>query len=124
SWEEVARIITTPAGPNTTFSAAIITGSVVAVGLMALRRYWLRCPFHALGYAISLNYGYALWAPFFFAWLAKIVIQRVGGARLYRQMMPFFLGLAVGDLLAGGLAWLALWIFGPDILGGYVVMFG
>jgi hypothetical protein len=38
--------------------------------------------------------------------------------------MPFFLGLAFGDLLVGGITWLAMAVFGPDITAGYMVQFG
>jgi hypothetical protein len=43
------------------------------------------------------------WLPFFIAWLVKILALRYGGARLYRTLLPFFLGLIAGDLLGGGL---------------------
>ena len=43
------------------------------------------------------------WFPFLLAWAAKGVILRYGGPKLYRQALPFFLGLVVGDLLNGGL---------------------
>jgi len=123
-WEEIARAIVNPDGPDVNRSIAIGTGALIAVALVALRFYWLQSPFHPLGYAISLNYGYALWSNFLLAWLIKSVVQRLGGARLYRQFMPFFLGLVMGDLLAGGISWLALLILGRDALGGYVVWFG
>ncbi|MFP3903585.1 MAG: DUF6784 domain-containing protein, partial [Armatimonadota bacterium] len=69
-------------------------------------------------------YGYALWAPFFVTWVIKGIVHRLGGARLYRQLMPFFLGVAFGDLLAGGISWVIMGIFGGDIFNGYMVQFG
>jgi hypothetical protein len=42
------------------------------------------------------------WMPFFIAWLAKVLLTRMGGMRLYRRALPFFLGLIVGDFLQGG----------------------
>ena len=33
----------------------------------------------------------------------KSLVLRYGGLRLYRQWLPFFLGLIMGDYLAGGL---------------------
>jgi hypothetical protein len=38
--------------------------------------------------------------------------------------MPFFLGLVFGDLLAGGVTWLLMGIFGYEITQGYMVQFG
>ena len=44
-----------------------------------------------------------LWACLFVAWVAKAVILRHGGLRAYRQAIPFFLGLALGDYMFGSL---------------------
>ena len=122
-WEEVAAAIVRPDGPQLNQSLAIGAGAVITVIMVVLRFYWLQSPFHPLGYAISLNYCYALWSTFMFVWILKLAVQRLGGARLYRQLMPFFLGLVLADLLAGGLSWLLLLIIGPQALGGYVVQF-
>ena len=40
-------------------------------------------------------------ASIFIGWLLKILILRYGGARLFRQVTPFFLGLIVGDVEEG-----------------------
>jgi hypothetical protein len=44
-----------------------------------------------------------LWMPFFLAWLIKLFIIKYGGMKLYRQAMPIFLGLIMGDFVGGGL---------------------
>jgi hypothetical protein len=89
-----------------------------------MRFSFLRSPFHPLGYAMSLNYGYCLWGPFLAVWVMKSIIHRLGGARAFRRGMPFFLGLAFGDLFIGGLTWIAMAIFGPEVFSGYMVQFG
>lgn len=124
AWNSVSSAIETPGPPNLDRMIAIGAGAVVIIGLVALRTAWLRSPFHPLGYLATLNHGYALWAPFLVAWILKSVIHRLGGARLFRQLMPFFLGLAMADLLVGGLSWIAMAVFGPDSLAGYIVHFG
>ncbi len=123
-WEEIAAAITNPTGPSVNQSFGIAAGAALTLIMVILRFYWLQSPLHPLGYAISLNYGYALWSTFMFAWIIKGIVNKLGGARLYRQLMPFFLGLVVADLLAGGISWLLVWWLGPDALGGYVVQFG
>jgi hypothetical protein len=48
----------------------------------------------------------SLWFPILLGWAAKRTIIRYGGLRLYREALPFFIGLIIGDyaissLLAG-----------------------
>ncbi|MBU0607071.1 MAG: hypothetical protein KKI08_04255 [Armatimonadetes bacterium] len=123
-WNGVAAAIQHPGPPNTSQVLGSVAGGLVTLLLVVARRAWLRFPFHPLGYAMALNYGYALWGPFLLAWAIKLIIDRLGGAEWYRKMMPFFLGLAIGDLVAGGLLWIVMAVFGPDITNGYMVQFG
>ncbi len=123
-WNGVAAAIRAPGGPNLAQMGGVIAGGVVALLITLARRVWLRFPLHPLGYAMALNYGYCLWGPFLVTWLLKLVIDRLGGSQLYHRLMPFFLGLAIGDLVAGGLMWILLAAFGSEITKGYVVQFG
>ena len=123
-WNAISAGITAPGPGNMPRVWALLTGSLVTIGLVASRQMWMRSPFHPLGYIATVNHGYALWGPFLLTWTLKSIIHRLGGARLFRQLMPFFLGLAMADLLIGGLSWLVMAKFGPDILQGYIVHFG
>jgi hypothetical protein len=38
--------------------------------------------------------------PFFLGWLAKTLVIRYGGLRLYRKTVPMAIGLIGGDLLS------------------------
>ena len=46
-----------------------------------------------------------VWFSFFLTWLIKSAIMRWGGYRTYQSIRPFFLGLLVGNCVAG-----AFWI--------------
>ncbi len=82
--------------------AAMGVGFVVASGLMMLRAHWLGFPFHPIGFAISGSWAMNLvWAPLMIAWVLKWLIVRFGGLPLYRQWLPFFLGLIVGEAVVG-----------------------
>ena len=35
--------------------------------------------------------------PGFLGWLAKSLILRYGGVKMYREALPFFIGLVLGD---------------------------
>ena len=52
-----------------------------------------------------------LWMPLFIAWVVKLVILRFGGLRLYRQALPLFLGLILGEHVVGSI-WSLIGIFG------------
>jgi hypothetical protein len=84
--------------------AAVGFGFGVTAALMLLRTYFVWWPLHPVGYAMA-NTGTmnTTWLPFFLAWLVKVLVLRYGGQRLYRTLMPFFLGLIAGDLIGGGL---------------------
>jgi hypothetical protein len=123
-WNMVRAAIKAPGDPNTSVISGTLAGALVTILLVGARRLWLRFPFHPLGYAMALNYGYCIWGPFLVTWALKLIVDRLGGAQLYRKLMPFFLGLAIGDLIAGGLMWIILGIFGSEVTKGYVVQFG
>ncbi len=39
------------------------------------------------------------WSPFMIGWIAKTLVVRYGGLRLYRRTVPLAIGLISGDLL-------------------------
>ena len=71
-------------------------------GLTWLRSRFVGFPLHPLGYCIGPGLIW-LWAPFLIAWLIKRLVLRYGGLRLYRNSLPFFFGLVLGDYVAGAL---------------------
>ena len=46
------------------------------------------------------------WLSIFLAWLCKATILRYGGVRAYRALLPFFLGLILGEFTTA-----CLWLF-------------
>ncbi|HID57451.1 TPA: hypothetical protein EYP37_13030 [Candidatus Poribacteria bacterium] len=44
---------------------------------------------------------YNLWSCFFLSFILKWAILKYGGLKQYRKAVPFFLGLALGDLSLG-----------------------
>jgi hypothetical protein len=115
-FQELAGLGNAPAPPDVRRTTASGVGFLLASGLMLLRMHFLRFPLHPLGYAMAACYGYLLWAPFLTVWVLKRLILRLGGVRLYRRLIPAFLGLALGHyftvgLVAGGLGWFAEDVF-------------
>lgn len=88
--------------PNTGASLAMGMGFVSTLTLMSLRLRYFGFPLHPIGYALSSAWMINItWLPMLLAWAAKGLILRYGGSRLYRLLLPFFLGLVLGDCVTG-----------------------
>jgi len=92
---------------ETRFTFTIGGGAVMAL-LLFLRQRFVWWPLHPLGFPIASTYTivYYGWFAIFLAWLFKATILRYGGVRLYRTMIPFFLGLTLGEFFTA-----SMWIF-------------
>jgi len=51
-----------------------------------------------------------MWFSIFLGWLAKTLINRFGGNDAYQKLIPFFLGLVLGDVVMM-LFWLAINVY-------------
>ncbi len=70
----------------------------------ALRMRFLFWPFHPAGYALAVSFAIDyFWFPLFLSWLLKSLILKYGKIKGYREAIPFFLGLTLGDFVMGGL---------------------
>ena len=107
SWplEQFGRLATwlqAPSSPNYQANLAALFGFGFALFLAGMRLRFLGWPFHPIGFAISGSWSMNLvWMPLLVAWLAKVMILRYGGLRLYKQAVPFFLGLILGQMIVG-----------------------
>jgi hypothetical protein len=103
-FDQLKDALSTPVKTDLPGTLAAGAGFAVTTALLLLRAQFTWWVFHPVGYAIAntptMN---QIWLPFFIAWIAKIVVLRYGGIRLYRQSLPFFFGVIVGDFVAGGL---------------------
>ena len=110
AYNNLAGWISQPRPANWGANGAIGVGFLFCALLMIARIKLAWWPFHPIGYAISGSWSMNLvWMPLLFAWIAKGAILRYGGVRLYRQAMPFFLGLILGQCLVGSLWHLVGW---------------
>ena len=89
---------------------------IIAMAAMTFMRYrFVWWPVHPLGYTVASTLPVMETAfSIFLAWMAKLIILRVGGVSLYRKALPFFVGLILGHFFAAGIAnfidW--KWFFG------------
>ncbi len=84
--------------PETRLS--FLVGLAVCSALVVLRTTVVWWPLHPLGYAFCGSWTMLVfWFTAFVTWVIKGFILRSGGMKLYRQLMPFFLGLVLGSFL-------------------------
>jgi hypothetical protein len=89
---------------NAPATLAMGVGFATTLGLLALRMRFFGFPLHPIGYAVSSAWAINIvWIPMIVAWILKGFTLRYGGLRAYRQWVPFFLGLVLGDCVMGSL---------------------
>ncbi|HSV73377.1 MAG TPA: DUF6785 family protein [Chthonomonadales bacterium] len=98
--------------PNVPAVWSMAGGAATCLALMVVRMRTVGFPFHPIGFAVASGWSiHLVWLPLMIAWAVKILVMRYGGLALYRRLLPFFLGLILGDCVQGslwGLASLAL----------------
>ena len=75
-------------------------GALATVGMMSARARFAWFPLHPLGLIMCVPFAmHAMWLSIFLGWAFKVLITRFGGNDSYRKATPFFLGLALGDIV-------------------------
>jgi hypothetical protein len=104
AYNRLASWIQSPLKPNIAGIWAMVVGFAFSGVLMVIRMHVYGWPFHALGFAISGGWSMMwAWLSLFVAWVLKSVVLRYGGLRGYRNGLPFFFGIILGDFVIGGL---------------------
>jgi hypothetical protein len=93
----------TAAPTDNTVSAVLVGfGFTFLLQMLRMRLPWF--PFHPVGYAVSSSWSMnMLWMCMFIAWAIKLMVMRYGGLKMYRRLMPFFLGIVLGECITGSL---------------------
>ncbi len=77
---------------------SLVTGAGITSFLGIMRLRFVNWPLHPVGYLLVYSYPMQkIWFSIMIGWLAKMFIVRFGGSTLYRQSLPFFFGLIVGE---------------------------
>ncbi|NUP99753.1 MAG: hypothetical protein HUU35_07855 [Armatimonadetes bacterium] len=76
---------------------SFVVGTFVCTALVVLRTTQVWWPLHPLAYAVCGSWTMLVfWFSALITWLLKGFILKSGGMKLYRQCMPFFLGMVLG----------------------------
>jgi hypothetical protein len=99
---QLASMLENPSGTNSSLLEAGAVGFVITALLMMLKLRFYAWPLHPVAFPIASAWviDTALIA-IFIAWLAKVVVMRYGGLRLYRTTLPFFLGMILSSAVIG-----------------------
>jgi hypothetical protein len=103
TFDQLKSWLVNPQSPNRSEIMASLGAVAFTCLLMVLRRRFIWWPFHPAGYALSLSRWNTSWYWFsiFLSWLLKWTLFRIGGLRVYRRAMPFFIGLVLGEFIVG-----------------------
>lgn len=113
--------ISAPVGPNWQAMVQMGIGAVVMLTLELAHYKLTWWPLHPLGFPVSAVFG-GMWFSTLIALTVKTVVLQYGGPAVYRKLMPFFLGLIIGDIVPAGF-WLIVDFFTGmhgNILGSYM----
>jgi hypothetical protein len=122
-FEQIVAYAQAPARPSGLRGSFYLIGFLVALGLSAVRSRYYRFPLHPLGFAMACVYGPTQWWSFFLVWGGKTLILRLGGAPLYRRLVPLFLGLALGHFFMAGTVWGLAGMIDETVARKYVIWF-
>ncbi len=101
-WRRLQSWLTTPTQGDIGAALAYLVGMGFVFLLNALRHHLVWFPFHPGGYVVSGAYAVPRhWVAIFATWLFKATLLRYGGAKAYRTALPFFIGLVIGEFVAG-----------------------
>lgn len=102
------------------------SGFLIAAALTGIRMVFLKFPLHPLAFCMTTAYGDLIWGTFFLVWLIKTLVFKLGGMKTYRQLIPGFMGLALGHFFTAGIVYSLIGSSGsaPDWVRRYSVFFG
>ena len=91
-----------------------VLGGGIMAALIFLRQRFVWWPLHPVGFPIAATFTmvYYDWFAVFLAWLFKGAILRYGGIKTYRTLLPFFLGLTLGEFFIA-----SAWVFIDGAVG-------
>lgn len=118
----LTNVLRNPTQTNWINVGFIGVGAVVMFFLFFMRQMFFWWPLHPIGYVSApgewpMN---NLWFSVFLGWLAKSLILKYGGLKMYRKARPALLGLVLGDCIMGG-----VWSIVAMIVGkGYTMLPG
>ncbi len=99
---DAASRMISPQGPRWEYWGYTAIGGIAMAVLMIVQQRYAWWPFHPISFPISMAAN-KMFFTVLLAWVIKSAVLRYGGARLFMQLRPFFLGLILGEFVPRGL---------------------
>lgn len=78
----------------------VAIGAALTWGIMCMRARYAWFPLHPIGLLMMVPFAmHAMWLSIALGWACKVLISKFGGTEAYRKAIPFFLGVALGDIV-------------------------
>lgn len=103
-WLTLRSVLTTPQETDWIGLEFIGLGAAFTLFLTLMRLRFLWWIFHPIGYAAAYTGRtiHWIWFPILLGSIFKYTVLKHGGVKAYRNFLPFFLGLILGDFFMGG----------------------
>ncbi|MCS7180637.1 MAG: hypothetical protein NZ891_04720, partial [bacterium] len=102
--KNIISAIKEPIKFNKTFGVWTLSGIFVMTFLIIMKNRFLWWPLSPVGFCLGLPLTvYCNWFSVFCAWIAKSLILKYGGVKVYNKAKYFFLGLILGAFITGGI---------------------
>ena len=94
--------LTYPNPPDVPALIAVAIGFCLTLVMLILRARLIWWQFHPLGYTLADDYAINwIWSSVLCGWALKLLVLKLGGIRVYRTALPFFIGLILGEFVLG-----------------------
>lgn len=121
SFNRLDKWLSAPTGIDVPSVRQFSFGLGLTLFLFALRRFFPFFPLHPVGYATAGSWTMSwLWFSLLLSWLAKSIILKQGGLKAYKNAIPFFLGLIIGEYTIGSLWSIIGIIFQRKVYGFFI----
>ena len=94
--------LTFPTPPDLPALIAVAVGFFLTSIMLIFRAKLIWWQFHPLGYTLADDYAMNwIWSSILCGWALKFLVLKLGGIRIYRVTLPFFIGLILGEFVLG-----------------------
>jgi hypothetical protein len=104
AWGRLQGWLQSPSRTNWYGIVSMLIGGGFTVFLAVMRAKFAWFPLHPAGFAVSGSWSMALFAPsILVSWVCKVLVLRYGGMSSFRPASNFFMGMVLGEFLAGAI---------------------